>query len=321
VRWIVSIYKSPNSRSVRSNQGCCVEVANRYDYLASVAVDQDTAWEIMFDDPATSALDEKTGFYAVSGRVTNAATYSFTAPANNVYYLVLDNRANLFERNISVHVDRDSLGATEQSKSFAAMYRKRYAALRTLFIFPDFNIYVNHCGQVNAFSDKRNGDITICSEFIEEAQRQRLQGAESFAFLHEVAHSLLNLWDYPGWDNEDSADEFATVMLMLMNNQKVALEAAQFWASEDSGAGEIRAKLLAFDRHALSVQRARNIINWLGRENELERRWLHVMIPNMQTPALAAMVRRTRRAPFFLSSSCLPLLPLRFKASRKIRLR
>jgi hypothetical protein len=227
-----------------------------------------------------------------SPRVTNAANYLFTAPATNVYYVVLDNRANLFARNIAIHVDKDSNQPNQASGSIAAMYRARYAVLRKLFMFRDFNIYVRHCGVANAFSNTGNGDITICSEFIEETQRQGAPGAEVFAFLHEAAHSLLNLWDCPGWDNEDSADEFATVVLMLMNKQELALQAAQFWASEDSGAEEVRAKLLAFDRHSLSVQRARDIVNWLGRQNELERRWLHVMIPNMQTAVLAEMVRR-----------------------------
>jgi hypothetical protein len=42
------------------------------------------------------------------------------------------------------------------------------------------------------------------------------------------------------------------------------------------------------DRHPLSVQRARNIIDWLE-DPELVRRWQSVLVPHMQTRILRAL--------------------------------
>ncbi|MEI9930007.1 MAG: DUF4344 domain-containing metallopeptidase [Rhizomicrobium sp.] len=95
----------------------------------------------------------------------------------------------------------------------------------------------------------------------------------------------------PNFDNEDDADQFATVLLTFIGKENIALQAAQWCASQDSR-GEARQALLTNDRHSLSIQRARNILNWLSRKNELERRWLHVLIPNMTDGFLGYLVGR-----------------------------
>jgi hypothetical protein len=43
------------------------------------------------------------------------------------------------------------------------------------------------------------------------------------------------------------------------------------------------------DRHTVSPQRARNIITWINNEDELTRRWLHLLIPKMTDEALTAL--------------------------------
>ena len=49
----------------------------------------------------------------------------------------------------------------------------------------------------NAFSSP---DIVICYELDEMLRVQGVPGAMMFVFLHEVSHSLLNVWDYPLYD-------------------------------------------------------------------------------------------------------------------------
>jgi hypothetical protein len=157
-----------------------------------------------------------------------------------------------------------------------------YNGLRQLFVFPDFRVSIRHCGFENAFSDP---NITLCMELIEKLADQDLHDAVQFVLFHELGHTLLHLWGLPGWDNEDMADEFATVFLMLTDQDTTALAAAQWWASEASEE-EVRAKLWIDDRHTLSPQRARNIIAWLNQRDDLLRRWQKLLIPNMQTEVL-----------------------------------
>lgn len=125
----------------------------------------------------------------------------------------------------------------------------------------------------------------MCTELFDEVQSKGVPAAEIFVFYHEVGHSLLNLWLYPGFDNEDTADEFAAAILMMMDQEDVILQAAQWWASNDSHA-EAGQKLFIDDRHSISIQRARNMLNWLNREDEILSRWMSIMIPNLTEVAL-----------------------------------
>jgi hypothetical protein len=51
-------------------------------------------------------------------------------------------------------------------------------------------------------------------------------------------------------------------------------------------ADEAMSRLWVDDRHTVSPQRARNIIAWINNEEELTRRWLHLLIPKMTDEAL-----------------------------------
>ena len=224
-----------------------------------------------------------------SPQITKQGSYAFTAPASGIYYLVIDNRANLFGRDLTVLVERKATGPNTRATAFHALYEGRYEALKKAFIFPDFDIHVQSCGQVNAFS---NPNITMCTELFDDMQRKGIPAAELFVFYHEVGHSLLNLWRYPGHDNEDIADEFATAILMMTDQQDVVLQAAQWWANNDSRA-EAGARLFVDDRHSISIQRARNMLNWLNREDEVLSRWMGFMIPNMTDAVLEDVATST----------------------------
>src|SRR5262249_46746932 len=145
-----------------------------------------------------------------------------------------------------------------------------------------FNIAIRHCGVENAFS---NPNITLCAELIQSLGKQRLDSALAFVFLHELGHTLLRGWGLPMWDNEDAADEFATVLMKMGHQDAAALQAAQWWATQ-TNAQEALSKLWVDDRHTVSPQRARNIIHWLNDTDQLLDRWKRVFVPNMQTDAL-----------------------------------
>ena len=222
-------------------------------------------------------------FSGTSGAVRGVAKYTFRVPQASVYYLILDNRrAWLMPRQVKLYVYAILPRPTPEHLQTEQALSHSYEMLRQLFVFSDFQIAVRHCGVENAYSDP---NITLCVELVENIGDQRLDAAVSFVFFHELGHSLLRLWGLPGWDNEDYADEFATVLMILAKQQAGALQAAQWWASRTSEQ-EALSKLWVDDRHSVSPQRARNIIRWLNQEDELIRRWYRVFIPNMQSDAL-----------------------------------
>ena len=71
---------------------------------------------------------------------------------------------------------------------------------------------------------------------LEELQANGMMDAVSFVYLHELGHTLMRQWGLPLWDNEDAADEFATAFLLMGKQQKIALQAAQWWASKGASA-------------------------------------------------------------------------------------
>ncbi len=226
-------------------------------------------------------------YRGTSGTVQRLAQYSFTIPATGPYYLIFDNRhALMLPRTVyaSVYVVEDKLGPQHQKD--VELYNVLYnGLLRRMFEFDDINVTVRLCGMENAFS---NPNITMCRELIDRNEKRGIPAANIFVFFHEAAHTLLKLWGYPTWDNEDVADEMATVLSLLIKKEALALQAAQWWANSGSQQ-EALSKMVIDDRHTISPQRARNIVNWLNRRDELLQRWQKIWVPHMTHEALVAL--------------------------------
>jgi hypothetical protein len=136
---------------------------------------------------------------------------------------------NLQSHHVYVQPFKHPEGYEAYINSLEPTYEFYYLMLKMLLNFLDFNIYFKYCGQENAFSTP---DIIICNEYVAKLVNGNHEGALPWIFFHEVGHSLLRLWDYPLWDNEDAADEFATVLLLLMaggTGKDIALEAIREW--------------------------------------------------------------------------------------------
>src|ERR1700687_1076651 len=223
-----------------------------------------------------------------SGTIKGIGKYTFKIPQDGVYYVLLDNvQSWLLPRNVTFHLDAILPQNTPGSEQLRASLEAMYSQLKQVFVFPDFQTSVRHCGVVNAFS---NPNITLCAELLEELQAKGMTDAFVFVYLHELGHSLMKEWGLPLWDNEDAADEFATAFLLMGNQKKILLESAQWWASEGATTQDAVAKIWMDDRHSLSPQRARNIIRWVNNANDIVPRWQHVFIPHMQTPTLQNML-------------------------------
>lgn len=230
-------------------------------------------------------------FTSVGNSINGQGNLEFVAPQTNIYYLILDNRkALLLSRDVDLNIIKISNTPTQASLAMQKEYENVYANLKQMFIFNDFNINVKTCGVVNAYS---NPDITMCIELIDSLKKQNLPKSIGFAFLHETAHSLLYLWNYPTYDNEDVADEIATVLAIMSGHEDIALEAAQYWAEKPL----VKTSVYIDDRHTISQQRARNIIKWVNKKPELIGRWINLLAPKMTNEALKKLTT-VANAPF-----------------------
>ena len=230
-------------------------------------------------------------FKGTSGRISSNASYHFTVPKPSVYYLIMDNRnAFLVSRSVHVTAYETINGETEASRKIKDAFTKLYDGyLRGLFIFDGFDVHVTLCGTENAFSTP---NIIMCYELSDSLSKKGVPGATVFVFLHEASHSLLNLWGFPLHDNEDVADELATFLLLFADQEDLAMQAADYWAQDVSEVEALR-KLYIDDRHAISPQRARNIINWIGRKEDLQARWARLLIPRFTDEILRSMAKNT----------------------------
>lgn len=230
-------------------------------------------------------------FEGTSGHISSKARYRFTVPKPSVYYLIMDNRNAIFApRSVHVTAYETIKGETEESRKIKDAFTKLYDGyLKGLFIFDDFDVHVTLCGTENAFSTPT---IIMCRELADALSKKGVPGATVFVFLHEASHSLLNLWGFPLHDNEDVADELATFLLLFVDQEDLALQAADYWAQDVSEVEALR-KLYIDDRHAISPQRARNIINWIGRKEDLQARWTRLLMPRLTDEVLRTMTKNT----------------------------
>jgi hypothetical protein len=233
-------------------------------------------------------------FQGTTGEVRGTGNYIFKVPQTGVYDLIVDNSAAwLLSREVQLYVYSVQPNPTAQTIEAQQALTKSFEGIGMLFMFPSFRIQLRHCGLVNAFS---NPNITICTELVEVLADQHLEQAIAFVLFHELGHSMMRLWGLPLSDNEDVADEFATVCMILAKQRPIALQAAQWWEAQTSQQ-EALSKMWMDDRHTISPQRARNISHWLNQPDDLLQRWMRLMIPHLQSTALLEFMKDPRLAP------------------------
>ena len=223
-------------------------------------------------------------------------------PESGVYYLVMDNSEGDTERKFSLEVTGRSgppptaAGAEtgeapdDGNKTLLDEQMAKFEQnLRRYFVFDELRFRFARCGTANAYSS--DDTVIICVEMApllkELGDKSKAIDVFVFALMHELGHVLLQQWGYPFHGNEELADEFATALLVLFNQGERARASAELF-SKQPAQEEIEIKRERFDRHPLSVQRARNILNWLE-DPELLRRWQKVFVPHMRTNVLHAM--------------------------------
>lgn len=228
------------------------------------------------------------------GEARDSLRFAVTLPAAGNYLLIADNREGNAPRSVSVQavVELASVNAGAKQvieKAFAAMQKR----LKSAFEFDAQRMEIVPCGRANAYS--RQNVILVCDEYLyilnaRLRDRGQFRDVLLFTILHELGHALLRQWGYPFYDNEEIADEFATAVLVMFNEKAAARHQAAFFASLPADM-EIANKAGHFDRHPVSVQRARNILKWLD-DDAFARKWQTIFVPHMQTAALEQLLAR-----------------------------
>ena len=221
--------------------------------------------------------------------------FSVVLPASGTYLLVLDNTAgdSTQDASITIYARHDGeppetamTPAPELDRQFTTITQR----IQRVFKADTLEIKAAHCGTANAVA--RANTVVLCTELVQMlitdlGGQERARDAMMFILFHELGHVLLAQWGYPFSDNEEIADEFATTLMVMFGQAERARTQAEYFASLSSEK-EAEATLERYNRHPLSIQRARNILDWLA-DDTLARKWQPIFIPHMQTDFLRQM--------------------------------
>jgi hypothetical protein len=225
------------------------------------------------------------------GSTSDRLSFSVIAPESGDYYVVIDNRKGASARSAVVTVTGEppplSGGGDLDSDDQLREFERR---LGLLFEFDPFPIRVGSCPSGALVL---GGGVVLCEEYVSELRkhlddRKKMEDVLLFTLLHEIGHVLLRQWSYPTYANEETADEFATVLVVMLGQEERLDAQAEFFHANASLL-ELIGKAVKDDRHPLSAQRARNIRRW-SRDEDLVRRWQPVLVPRMQRPVLEKLL-------------------------------
>jgi len=207
------------------------------------------------------------------------------------YFIIMDNQRNRTSRaSYHVRVGVPARFSEHEAERLRAGFQDLKTLVDTSFIAPDFNLILKPCGEVNAMSHVQTGDITICTELLMQASRLRSKGQIIGIILHELGHSLLNFWQNPSFMNEETADAFATYMLMVSGDARLVEEFAQSFEKGNPWA-EAQHIIEAGDRHPISVQRARTIRQNASYKGAFISRWNQTVYPHLTNHALRSIIK------------------------------
>jgi hypothetical protein len=220
------------------------------------------------------------------GRVEKQLAFSVSIPAKDDYFVVLDNRSGQESRAVTVTVRAARAGAG-QKKSAEDILRRFEQQLHQIFVFDPFPTGVRQCGTPKAFAG--TSGIVLCTEYVHHLynilkDQQKAKDALSFSIFHEVARLLLSQWNPPSSASENAADDFATVLMIMVNQRERAIATAEYFVKNPSASETLR-ELFGGDPHPISAVRAQNILNW-ARDPEHARKWQEILVPHMQTSFL-----------------------------------
>ncbi|HKC62094.1 MAG TPA: DUF4344 domain-containing metallopeptidase, partial [Pyrinomonadaceae bacterium] len=166
----------------------------------------------------------------------------------------------------------------------------------TIAVPENITITFRECGQPNAFWDPKSRSINMCYELMEQMTEDfrphakdekdlndKVVGAMTFAFIHELGHCLIDVLHLPSTGREeDAVDQLSTFVLLALNGEegeKMALSGAISWGIQydkivKSGKTAAELNMLWADEHSMDGQRFYNILCWIFGHNPEKYMWL-----------------------------------------------
>lgn len=223
----------------------------------------------------------------------NTFTIEAERYSDQTHYLVFNNRYSLFtDKSIGTHIYVETEATDEYRQQFKTAIEDLLLGIHKTFNAPEFDINIAPCRTKNAFSTVKGGHITLCSELIFGTMLENNQGAFLSVLLHELGHTLLNLWGEPHYTNEKTADEFAIAFLLMIpdNKGEAAIHDWIAWFKDNQYLeGEISA-MLSGDQHPLTAQRVAAIEQILLSRGDFQRRWANALYPHMTDKVLNEII-------------------------------
>lgn len=238
-------------------------------------------------------------------RSFNSTTrFSVTPKAGEQYWLVFDNLKSLFTSKavaVEYYLLIDFEG--EERQTLERSMKNILDSIFSYFEVEEFDLNIVSCETVNAFSVIADGDITMCSELIFDTLQKKIPLAFDAILMHELGHSLLNLWGSPYHTNETTADDFAAAVLFISANfpsinnlsyetvkpEEVIRSLIKYFESISNVSAEAQAAIMG-DQHALSVQRINNLKSILVTPKPFVERWTTEIYPNLTILALESII-------------------------------
>ena len=217
------------------------------------------------------------------GKVEKNLSFSVSIPKSGHYYVVLDNRLGQRQREVTVIAGAER-GKSDQINEANKILREFQRQFHQLFVFNTFPIGVERCDKPKAFGDESG--IILCTHYVQQlydilGNVQESKDALTFSIFHELGRILLTQWDHPLSEKRATADQFATVLMIMLNKTESLLATAENFAQNPS-ISEALMKVLRNDHHPLTVQRARKILAWL-KDSQFVLEWQKFLVPHMQT--------------------------------------
>ena len=242
----------------------------------------------------------------IGGETSDTLEMTSRIPADDDYYLVVDNRENKETRKVLVELiaslgnNSHEPGSRSTKSTSAASTHESFEQIKKAIVgtfdTDQLEILITRCGRANAFATSTQ--VLVCVEYVDQL-REELNGDNDtysklmlFTIMHEMGHILLNAWELPGQHNEELTDEFAMVLMIMFNQAQGMNLVADYFANKSASTAD--SPIYPAGNHHPSYElRAENIRRWLD-DPEFARNWQQLIVPHIRTAVLKDLLARPR---------------------------